>query len=203
MIMKLELWLRQVFSNVILKIASVMVRLGLRPNIISVLGFLTMIFPAYFFSSGNFILAGFLLLVLSPLDALDGATARLLKNTTKFGSFIDSVLDRLSEFLIYGGLLVFYLKNDNPIICIAIYLAVLGSMMVSYTRARAESLNCQVKIGVAPRSVRIMILSILSLLKLSWLGIIILAILTIVTTLQRIFYVRQMLAEDCQVPPTH
>jgi len=194
--MKFELWLRKIFNDILIKVASLLIQLGLKPNVVSVLGCLVIIFPVYFLSVGNFFLAGLLLLIFSPMDALDGAMARLSGNPTKFGAFLDSVLDRFSESMVFGGLLMFYLENNEPITCIFIYLAAIGSVMVSYTRARAESLNCHLKIGIAPRPVRILIMSVLSLANLPWLGIIILALLTNITALQRILYVRKILVEE-------
>jgi CDP-diacylglycerol--glycerol-3-phosphate 3-phosphatidyltransferase len=130
-----------------------------------------------------------LLLMTSSVDALDGALARVLGAKSRFGAFLDSTLDRLSEGALLLGLLVWLLRQDLTLEVILLFFALLGSVMVSYTRARAEGVGYACKVGFLTRMERVLLLGIG--LMLGWVRglLLVLAIFTWVTVLQRIAHV--------------
>jgi CDP-diacylglycerol---glycerol-3-phosphate 3-phosphatidyltransferase len=127
----------------------------------------------------------------APFDFLDGMVARLRKEPSDFGAFVDSVTDRYSELVLFGGLLIYYLLQSNWVACIGIYLAAIGSQMVSYARSRAESLGFEAKIGILTRFERYLVMVPSLIFNYPMVGVWILAIFTNITAMQRIFYVRQ------------
>jgi len=134
-------------------------------------------------------LAGVLLIIFGPLDAIDGLLARRSGQQTKFGAFLDSTLDRFSEIAIFVGLL-FYLQGQKAFGDIVVaFLALTGSLMVSYTRARAVALGFECKIGLLTRFERLLILTIALLFKVLGPVLLLLAVFTNFTALQRILYV--------------
>lgn len=143
-------------------------------------------------ASGAFFWGGWLVLFASAFDMLDGALARSKNQVSHFGSFLDSTLDRYSESLIFLGLLLYYQQaapGSNEVLLI--YLAIIGSLLISYSRARAESLNFDCKVGLLERPERILL--IVFGLVTGWIHLVLwaLAILTHVTAIQRCVYVWQ------------
>jgi CDP-diacylglycerol--glycerol-3-phosphate 3-phosphatidyltransferase len=128
---------------------------------------------------------------MAPIDALDGTMARLRNEPTRFGGFVDSVTDRYSELLIFGGLLYHFSVQDSNTGVILAFLAAAGSLMVSYTRARAEALNYDAKIGILTRVERYIVLIPGLVFNFPLIALWILAILTNFTAWQRIWYVRK------------
>ena len=144
----------------------------------------------YLLASGAFFWAGCLILGASIFDMLDGAVARVKNETSRFGAFLDSTLDRYSEAFVYFGLLLYYQQTiHSSYEIILIYTSVIGSFLVSYIRARAEALGFDCKVGLLERPERI-ILVVLGLLS-GWTSVMLwaLAILTHITALQRLIYV--------------
>jgi CDP-diacylglycerol---glycerol-3-phosphate 3-phosphatidyltransferase len=176
------------------KVAEVIAKSGVSPNTLSLLGFLFSLVVAYLLTTGAFLLGGVLVLLASAFDMLDGALARVTGSTSKFGAFLDSSLDRYSEIAIYIGLLAYFLgRGDSTQQVLLIQITVAGSLMVSYTRARAESLNMNCSVGLFARPERIIVLALGLMLD----GFIpglrvalwILAVVTNFTALQRILHV--------------
>jgi CDP-diacylglycerol--glycerol-3-phosphate 3-phosphatidyltransferase len=132
-----------------------------------------------------------LLLVLAPLDALDGALARLRAETSNFGGFFDSVSDRYSEMLVFGGLLVYFQNRFDKGMVLLVYAAAAGSLLVSYTRARGEALGYVVRGGMLTRFERYLILIPSLILGLPKWGVGIVAVLANVTAVQRFLDVRK------------
>jgi CDP-diacylglycerol--glycerol-3-phosphate 3-phosphatidyltransferase len=133
---------------------------------------------------------GALLIVLAGgFDALDGALARLSGQTSAFGAFLDSTLDRVAEAAIYGGLLFFYVRGGAWLEPVMIYVTVVGSFLVSYTRARAEGLGIECKGGLLTRLERLVILVIALIIGQIPIALVLLAVLTNVTALQRAVHV--------------
>ena len=130
------------------------------------------------------------MIFLAPLDALDGALSRKLgRKQDGFGAFLDSTLDRVAEIILFGGFLYYYLMQDNPQMVFVTYLAITGSLMVSYTRARAESLGYSNKVGIASRVERYVLMIILLILNLPNVAVIVLAVLSYITFAQRLYNV--------------
>jgi phosphatidylinositol alpha-mannosyltransferase len=165
-------------------------RSGITPNMLTVIGLFLTLFVTAVLATGHLVLGGVLVLLTSAFDMLDGALARATKRSSEFGAFLDSTIDRFSEALLLLGLLLYY-RNvpDAHFETVFIYLATVGSLLVSYTRARAEALGIECKVGVLARPERIILLSLG--LILGWLPftLAILALFTNFTVIQRIYHV--------------
>ena len=180
----------------------------LTPNAISLTGFALNIAAAALVVDRMFFLAGISFIVGSVMDTLDGRYSRMSGKGTPFGAFLDSTLDRLEEGIVLTAVGAYFASRHNEAAAAAVVAAVLFSLMVSYTRARAEALGVPCKVGLATRPVRVVILSAgLVFAKGASIGsfellepaVYVLAGLTVVTTLQRILYVRKALGAPAQV----
>ena len=165
------------------------------PNAITWFGFLLAVGAAVLIIKEHLFAAGFLVLISGFFDILDGALARRINRTTRFGAILDSTLDRLSEAVLLLGILVLYAREQSftPILLVGI--ALLGSLMVSYTRARAEALGVECQIGLFTRAERVIVLA-LGLLLSQIAGALVIALAIIVvfsffTIGQRLVYVWQ------------
>jgi CDP-diacylglycerol--glycerol-3-phosphate 3-phosphatidyltransferase len=175
----------------------------LTPNAISLTGFALNLAAAGLVVGRMFFLAGLAFIVGSVMDTLDGRYSRMSGKGTPFGAFLDSTLDRLEEGIVLTAVGAYFAARHNQVAVAAVVAAVLASLMVSYTRARAEALGVACKVGLATRPVRVVILSAgLVFAKGASLGhfellapaVYVLAGLSILTTIQRIAYVRKQLA---------
>lgn len=184
-------FLRTRFKGVLDPIAGFLNRLGLMPNTVTLLGLLGNTIGAYFLATGHITLGGVIILLMGPIDALDGTMARLRGMSSDFGAFVDSVTDRYSELVIFGGLLFYYLQQQNWLGAGLAYLAACGSVLVSYTRARAQSLHMDAKVGLFSRVERFLLLAPCLVINQPLIALWILAVLTNVTAVQRILHVRQ------------
>jgi len=179
--------------------------IGLTPNHVSVLGLLSALFSAYLYWSSQFevallTVAALFLLISGFLDALDGVLARLYGEVTVFGGFLDSLLDRYADAFVFLGIILGWLiTNPNPVWMFWGLAALVGSLLVSYSRARAEAAGIKMEsVGIAERAERIIILVVASLLStvpgwadaLRW-SMLLLAILTNLTVLQRVIYFKK------------
>jgi CDP-diacylglycerol--glycerol-3-phosphate 3-phosphatidyltransferase len=133
---------------------------------------------------------GILVLITVPFDALDGTMARLRGEASDWGAFVDSVADRYSELLVYLGLLIYYLNQGDKLACALVYLAAAGTVLVSYTKAKAESLRFDANVGLLTRAERYLVLAPALVFKIPIIALWILAILANFTALQRILRVR-------------
>jgi CDP-diacylglycerol--glycerol-3-phosphate 3-phosphatidyltransferase len=168
-------------------IARGLERTGISPNALTVIGFILTLIVAAILAMGNLFLGGLLLIFAALFDTLDGALARHSDQVTIFGAFLDSVMDRFSEAVTLIGLIAFYaVQPDSATNIILLAFTLVGSLMVSYTRARAEAVNIECKEGFFQRTERIVVL-IIGLL-FGWMTPVlwILAIFTNLTALQRI-----------------
>jgi phosphatidylinositol phosphate synthase len=181
----------------------------LTPNAISLTGLALNLVAAVLVWEQLFFLGGIAFIVGSIMDTLDGRYSRMSGKGTPFGAFLDSTLDRLEEGIVLIAVGAYFASRHNQVAAAATVAAVLGSLMVSYTRARAEALGVECKVGLATRPVRVVILSIgLIFAKGAGLGhfellapaVYVLAALTVLTTLQRIFHVRRQLKAIAQQP---
>ncbi len=172
-------------------IATLMNRLGIHPNTMTILGLVGNAIGAVLLAMGHMTVGGIIILAMGPIDALDGTMARLRGEPSAFGGFVDSVTDRYSELVIFGGLLFFYIKQENWWACLAIYTAAAGSVLVSYIRARGQSLGMDTKVGILTRFERYIVLSPTLIFNIPLVGVWIIAIFANITALQRIFDVRK------------
>jgi CDP-diacylglycerol---glycerol-3-phosphate 3-phosphatidyltransferase len=167
------------------------------PNQVTLLGLLANCFVAFFIALGTFnhLVTGLLIWVAGFFDALDGSLARATGNTSVFGNFWDSVLDRYADSVIYFGILVYFLRDGEQAYVIATVAAIVGSLVVSYTRAKAESLGERCEVGLLPRSVRIIILGAGFITGQVLAALVVVAVFSHLTVFQRILHVYRNLKD--------
>jgi len=179
----------------------------LTPNSISLTGLALNVAAAVLVTQRLFFLAGLAFIVGSLMDTLDGRYSRMSGKGTLFGAFLDSTLDRTEEGIVLAAVAAYFASRGDELAVAAVVVAVLGSLMVSYTRARAEALGVECKVGLATRPVRVVVLSAgLVFAKGAGLGdfelleasIYVLAGLTVFTVAQRIWHVREALTQRQQ-----
>jgi len=176
----------------------------LTPNAISLTGFVLNVVAAALVWQELYIWGGIAFIVGSVCDTLDGRYSRMSGKGTQFGAFLDSTLDRIEEGIVLTAVAAVFAKDGKDFAAAAVVVAVLASLMVSYTRARAEALGVECKVGIANRAVRVVILSIgILFADLDALApaVYVLAGLGTITVLQRIFHVRKELKRLEQPAP--
>ena len=183
--------MRQVFKRIIDPAAAFLNRIGLRPNTVTILGLVGNAAGAVLIALGHISLGGIIVLIFAPLDVLDGTMARMRGEVTTLGAFVDSVTDRYSELMLLGGLVVYFLQRNDPAATVVTYFAACGAVLVSYVKARAESLGYEAKIGFLSRLERYIVLIPCLILNIPIVAVWILAIFGNFTALQRIYYVRK------------
>lgn len=160
------------------------------PNTITILGLVGNTAGAYLLAMGQTTWGGVVVLLMGPIDALDGTMARLRGEPTNFGAFVDSVTDRYSELVIFAGLMIYFIRQGNWLACTLVYLAAAGSILVSYVKARAEALGFEAKVGLLTRVERYLVLAPLLVINQPQIALWIIAILANFTAIQRILHVR-------------
>lgn len=181
-------YIRPYFLDPMSRLASRLHQMGVTPNAVTIAGFVLTILSTVMLATGNLFWGGFVLWGAAMFDMLDGALARYANQVSKFGAFLDSTLDRYSESITFLGLAVYFsYKPGSQIELFLIFLTLIGSWMVSYTRARAEGLGIECKGGILQRPERLTILITGLILGLVSPALWILAIFTNITSLQRIY----------------
>jgi CDP-diacylglycerol---glycerol-3-phosphate 3-phosphatidyltransferase len=174
----------------------------LTPNAISLTGLVGNLVAAALVTQRLFFLAGIAFILGSVMDTLDGRYSRMSGKGTPFGAFLDSTLDRIEEGIVLTAVAAYFSARGDDLAVAAVVVAVLASLMVSYTRARAEALGVECKVGIASRAVRVVILSIglvfakgagIADFELLAPAVYVLAGLSTITVFQRIFHVRREL----------
>jgi CDP-diacylglycerol---glycerol-3-phosphate 3-phosphatidyltransferase len=184
--------LRAHAAVLITPIIDFLARFRLSPDVLTVVGTASHFLFAWLIAVGHIRLAGMAVLILAPLDALDGALARKLgRKQGGFGAFLDSTLDRLAEIVLFAGYIFYYGRQGDELLVATAYIALTGSLMVSYARSRAETLGFSCKIGIMSRVERYIVIIVSLLLNLPAFGLIILAVFTWITVAQRMFFVWQ------------
>lgn len=194
--------LRGAVYAIINPLTDELVRWKVHPNLLTTLGFIVTMSSAFFYHEHHIRIAGFLILLGGFFDIIDGRVARLSDLGSKFGAFYDSTLDRISEIAVFFGILSLYNSYRQALGDVGmIYLTMLamaGSLMVSYTRGRAEALGLDCRVGLMPRAERVVLIGASSLFFGGmWNGlalkvvIFLLAVLTNLTAIQRIVWVWQ------------
>ena len=183
--------LRKVFEPVLLPSARFLGRLGLTPNMLSIIGMFAYVLAAALLALGHPVACAATLILFGPLDVLDGTLARDSGLETDYGAFLDATLDRYEEFFIYCGLLYYMMDSlkEGPVSAVLVLTALSGSYFVSYTRAKAEALGYECSVGILTRFERI-VLFILAILT-GWINtiLVIISIFSFVTTVQRMVVV--------------
>ena len=188
--------LRRIFKKLLDHIAGILNKIGIKPNFVTIAGLIGNLIAGVFIARGLLLWGGIIALIAGPFDALDGAIDRLRGEDGFYGAFVDSVTDRYSEIVLYGGLLVYFNQNGNWGDALLVFFSAIGSILVSYTRARAEALGYTAKIGLLTRVERYLILIPGIIIGYPRIALWILAILTNFTALQRILYVRKQSREN-------
>lgn len=167
------------------------------PTMLTTAGFLGNILAAWLAAQGDLRLAGVAVLFFGALDMLDGALARATGRASRFGALYDSTLDRLSEAAVLGGLLWHALQSGSDEQAMLAFVATVGSLMVSYVRARSEGLGLALRDGLFTRSERVVLVGIALIFGFTRAALWALAILTVFTALQRLWIAsRALIAED-------
>jgi len=165
----------------------------IRPNHLTIVGLLVTLVAAVFLALGLWLVAGVTIIIGGLCDLLDGAVARSQGKATTFGAFLDSVIDRYSDFALFIGMFFYYASNGRPYLMLLASLAAMGSFLVPFTRARAETIIPSCKVGIMERPERIILLACGALFNLMVYALWVLAILTHITVIQRIIYTRKEL----------
>jgi CDP-diacylglycerol--glycerol-3-phosphate 3-phosphatidyltransferase len=192
-------FLRRVFKGILDGIGSFLNDLGIRPNVITTAGLLGNIAGGVLIASGQLLWGGIVAMVMAPLDALDGTMARLRNESSRYGAFVDSVSDRYSEFALYAGLLVYFIQTGTWQDALLVLFAAMGSILVSYIRAKAEALDYSAKIGLFTRVERYLVLLPGIILGYPRISLWILAVFSNFTALQRFWYVRKQAKEAGEI----
>lgn len=184
-------YLRLWFKWVLDPLGGFLNRLGLTPNMVTMLGLLGNTVGAVYLARGEMLTGGLWIALMTPVDALDGTMARLRGESSDWGAFVDSVSDRYSELIIYGGLLYHFLEVGEPLGGILAFAAAAGSVLVSYVKARAEGLGFEARVGLLTRAERYLVLAPSLIFNQLFIGLGILAVFANFTALQRIWHVRK------------
>jgi len=194
----LESFLRQYFKDILDSIGGWLNKKGVTPNFITISGLVGNIIAAILIASGKLTWGGIVAMIMGPFDALDGTMARLRNESSTYGAFIDSVTDRYDELVLLAGLLIYYLQQNSFEGSLLVYFAAMGSVLVSYIRARAEALGYNAKVGILTRVERYLILIPGIIVGKPAISLGIVAVLGNFTAIQRFFYVRKQARADAQ-----
>jgi CDP-diacylglycerol--glycerol-3-phosphate 3-phosphatidyltransferase len=168
---------------------TILSKSGITPDTLTWIGLAINIVAAGFIAMGHIIAGGVLVLIAGLFDILDGALARFTNKTTIFGGFLDSTLDRLSEAVVFIGLLIFYAPLGDVLTMALIFIAMIGSFLTSYLRARAEGLGLTCSVGLFTRAERVIILCLGLIFDKILIALAILVILSFTTVGQRLVHV--------------
>jgi phosphatidylglycerophosphate synthase len=182
--------------QVTLPVVAVLARLGVTPNMLTVAQLLGGFGAAFVIGRGELVWGGVALLLASALDAFDGTLARTTGQVTRFGGVFDSTIDRMFEGVVLGGILFYYLERNADLESMLVFIAVVGSLCVSYVRARAEVEGVSLYDGIFTRGVRIVVLSAGLVLGALQVVIWVLAVMTVVTAFHRLFAVWLKLRDE-------
>lgn len=180
-------------------VAGALAKIGVSPNMVTMAGLVGAGISAWLISEGMLWAGGVVMLFAGILDLFDGALARSTGQDSPFGALLDSVVDRVSEIIVLLGLLIYYARADSLEGTVLVYLAVGGSVMVSYLRARSEGLGIDCKVGIMTRPERVAALGF-GLIVGHWVPVVMLVVLgaiaglTILTTAQRLFHTGRSLS---------
>lgn len=170
---------------------SALSRSRLKPNTLTWLGLAVSLAAAYTIATDRLIVAGILVLLSGFCDILDGALARATDRSTRFGAILDSTFDRVADAILLLGVAYLYLKSGNELNVVLAFLALIGSFLTSYVRARAEGLGIACPVGLFTRAERVIILALGLFLDQLFIALVVLAVLAFFTAGQRLVYVWQ------------
>lgn len=180
------------FEKATLPIINFFSRINISPNLLTISGLLITVVASYFIYIQSFFVGAVLLTIGSLFDVMDGYLARKKGLSSKFGAFLDSVVDRLSDFLPLMALI--FVFKENNVILFLILSVIIFSFLTSYTRARAEGLGLDCRVGIFERPERLIILIVSLFLNVIEIGIVILFIGSLITFMQRVYHVYKILS---------
>ncbi len=195
----LQDWLKNGILRLMHPVAALLVRHGVHPNSITVAGTMFMVAGGVLYGTGHIRTGGWLLAITALTDVLDGTVARLSNSSSTFGAFLDSTLDRVADGAVVSGLAIFYalspVHRSVPMVVVCL-IGLIASFLTSYTRARAEALGLDARVGLLQRPERVVLLSVpqalFGLALNGWVLAIIINVLTVtacITVIQRVMYV--------------
>jgi phosphatidylglycerophosphate synthase len=204
-------WLKNGYLKVIDPVANWLVRRGVHPNTITIIGTLCTVAGGVIYAMGHISTGGWFLGATALFDVLDGTVARRSNKSSTFGAFLDSSLDRVADGAVLSGLAVFYALNpvhhNVPMMAVCL-LGLIGAYMTSYIRARAEALGLDAKVGMLQRPERVVLLSVpqafFGLALNGWVLGVIIVILTVtawITVVQRVHFVYRQTTARGDAPP--
>lgn len=187
----------RVVRQYMLGVGRLFANLGVTPNMATMIGFGLNAIVAIVLASGYPRLAGVMLLIASAFDMVDGAIARSTGQTSSFGGFLDSTVDRYSEIVVYIGLVVWLNTTDNDHLgSLLVLISATGALMISYARARAEAIGLKASVGLVARPERVVLLAICLILNLPMIALWILAVTTHVTAVWRMIHVWRVTRDE-------
>lgn len=184
-------FLRRKFKPLLNGVGGFLNKLGVKPNMVTAAGLVGNLAAGALIATGHMFWGGILAMVIWPLDVLDGTIARLRGESGPYGAFVDSVTDRFSEIAVFAGLLFYFAQSGSWLEIMLVFFATTGSLLVSYVRARAESLGFSAKRGLLSRTERYLVLIPGLILNYPVISLWILAILANFTAIQRFWHVRR------------
>jgi CDP-diacylglycerol--glycerol-3-phosphate 3-phosphatidyltransferase len=187
--------MRVIMRGIVTPIVGFLNRIGVTPNIVTIMGLIGNIIAAGLIAMGYITYGGLVALLAGACDGLDGSLARLRNEVSPWGAFVDSVTDRYSELVLLLGLLIYYQTSGDGKMMILVYIAAAGAVLVSYVKARAETLGYTAKIGILSRMERYLVLIPCLIFNIPWLAVWIFAIFANITAFQRIYAVRSQAYE--------
>jgi CDP-diacylglycerol--glycerol-3-phosphate 3-phosphatidyltransferase len=191
--------LREIISAPVNGLKALLVKglqtLGSNPDAVTLAGLAMNIWIAWLFAEGRIVFAGWLMIISGALDVLDGALAKAAGRVTAFGGFLDSVVDRYSDLVLWLGIIIFYARIGNLFYLVLSGIALIGTLMISYTRARAENLIPSCKVGFMERPERHITLMLGAIADHLVVAVWILAITTQLDALHRILHTRRQLKQ--------
>ena len=177
--------------------ARFLLKIGLTANAVTIIGCLGHIGAFWLAFNGKFTWAGVLLIIFAVFDFFDGTMARMSTNGkgTKFGAVLDSTTDRYAEFLIFGGILMYYAKQENLVMVAVSIAAMMGSSLVPYTRAKGEIFGLDMRLGIMSRLERYIVLVVCLLIGFPNIAMIVIAIFANITAVQRLLHMKKELGK--------
>ncbi|MEO0199153.1 MAG: CDP-alcohol phosphatidyltransferase family protein [candidate division WOR-3 bacterium] len=181
--------------QLLLPVTDLLIKIKITPNTITLLGLPVTLLASYFYAIGKLRIAGLTLAFAGLFDVLDGEVARRLNRVSKFGAFFDSTIDRFEEFFVFGGIIYYYsFVSSNPLFAILVYFTLLGAIMTSYIRARAEGVGYSPQSGPMDRPGRYIFIIIFSVIggetfKYSMFVLLILVFITVVNRFREFYLI--------------
>ena len=183
-----RVYLRALLDRAAMPVATVLLWCRVTPNQVSLTGVVLTLVTAALIVDGQLLVAGLLYILAASLDLLDGLLARLAKLASRFGAFLDSTADRVSEGVVFAAIAYHFASRGQSVDAALAVLALLGSVLVSYTRARAEGLGLECKVGIMTRAERVLLVAFGLMLGLLPAAVYLLVALTAFSAMQRIVH---------------